>query len=258
MRSATSRASFTAPYYHDLPGMPDQVSIPQLHGGGASAPYRGWLANGCTLLGTDQRLADAPQSLHLTWDSEFVHLVWEGADWQRDGDLFVYLDTIPGQGSQGAYNPYASTADSTVLLLPVREIPGAPDLDAMQADYALWVSDSTTARLLRWDGSAWIDDGELGNLGGAYAFSHDPDGLYSDLVLPFALLGSPTERMDVVAFAVDGEEGASGGLRVWSVLPDANPVDSRPRSRQRAGEPINRTACFSRIATPCRWPRGLA
>ncbi|MCE7984102.1 MAG: hypothetical protein DYG89_23250 [Caldilinea sp. CFX5] len=220
------------PYYHDLPGMPDQITPPQPHGDALPTPYREWVTNGCTLLGSDRRLAgrgaesNGAQSLYLSWDGSFFHWLWEGADWETDGDLFIYLDTIAGQGSLGAYNPYASTAQRTLLLLPAREEPGTLAINTMQADFALWVTDSTTAYLLRWDGSTWVNDGPLASLGGAYAFSHEHDGKFSDLVLPFALVGSPTTTIDVVALAVDGEEGPSAGLRLWSVLPYANPVDS--------------------------------
>ena len=225
----TSRRVY-GPYYHDIPGMPDHINIPELHGGAVSDPYREWKRNQCTRLGTDQRITssgfDVAQSLYLTWDESLVHLLWEGADWETDGDLFVYLDTIPGQGGWGAYNPYASTAQSTVLLLPTHGEPEGQELNSMAADFALWVTDNRTAHLLRWDGSGWIDDGSLESLGGAYAFNHEVDGNYTDLVLPYELIGNPTDSMDLVAFAVDGTEGPSGGLRLWSALPYANPLDS--------------------------------
>ncbi|MEZ4619079.1 MAG: hypothetical protein R2867_26690 [Caldilineaceae bacterium] len=96
----------------------------------------------------------------------------------------------------------------------------------MGADYALWVADNATTYLLRWDGATWVNDGPLTSPGGAYTFSQEPEGRYTDLVLPFSLVGNPTGSMDLVAFAVDADEGPSRGLRLWSVLPYANPVDS--------------------------------
>ena len=250
-----TRSVVFGPYYQDLSGMPDYASLPL-------STYRGWLSNGCTLLGTDQRIAaqsgqDAAlsdaQSLYLTWDDAQLHLVWSGADWNTDGDLFIYLDTIPDQpyqevGSHAAYNPYTRTAASTVLLLPTEEwsndpafVPpaGAPPVNGMHADYALWVQDRAIARLLRWDnaGRQWVDDGNLNDLGGSYEWYQDVDGTYTDLIVPLGLIGNPQnwvepfpglgpEGMGLVAFAVDAAEGPSGGLRLWSVLPYANPVDS--------------------------------
>ncbi|RMF40690.1 MAG: DUF11 domain-containing protein [Anaerolineae bacterium] len=223
------------PYYHDLPAMPDYIN-PLQSGSNTTGnrPYRGWQDNGCTLLGVDERIADlgmdnaalaSPQALHLTWDATRLHMLWTGANWDTDGDLFIYLDTIPGQGSQGAYNPYTSTMQSTVLLLPAREEPVTLNINAMQADYAVWVTDTRNAHLLHWNGSAWVDAGALDTLGGFYSFNAEPDGAYTDLILPFDLIGNPTE-MSLVAFAVDAEEGPSGGLRIWSILPYANPADS--------------------------------
>ncbi|MEZ4639722.1 MAG: LamG domain-containing protein [Caldilineaceae bacterium] len=209
------------PYVVDAPGMPDLVHMPQIHGSLFVGPHREWQTNGCTLLGTDPRM-DPAQALYLTRDDSLLHILWTGADWETDGDLFVYLDTLPGQGGLVAYNPYASTAQSTVLLLPT----GADTGNPMQADYALWVVDSQNAHLLRWDGADWIDDGLLGQLGGAYTFSHEPDAIYTDLVIPLTLIGDPGAALDLVAFAADAEEGPSQGLRLRSALPYANPVDS--------------------------------
>ncbi len=131
---------------------------------------------------------------------------------------------IPGQGGLAAYNPYASTTQSTVLLLPVREDP-AGQIDGMYADFAVWVTDSQQAYFLRWSGGAWVNDGELATLNGAYTFSAEPGGNFTALDIPLVLLGSPAE-LGLVGMAVDAEEGPSGGLRVWSILPYANPADS--------------------------------
>ncbi|MBX2999367.1 MAG: proprotein convertase P-domain-containing protein [Caldilineaceae bacterium] len=221
----TSRRVY-GPYLLDAPGMPDFVHMPELHGNQFAGPHRAWQNNGCTLLGTDARFTD--QSLYLTWDDSLFHFLWTGSDWTTDGDLFIYLDTLPGQGSLAAYNPYPSTAQSTLLLLPAGEDQANPAEGAMYADFALWVMDSERAHLLRWDGTSWIDDGPLEELGGAYAFNHAPEARYTDLALPFALIGNPgASSMGLIAFAVDGEEGPSQGLRLWSVLPYVNPVDSR-------------------------------
>ena len=223
--SGNSYRQVFGPYVVDAPGLPDFVHMPQIHGAQFADPNRAWRNNGCTLLGTDSRM-DPAQSLYLTRDDSLLHVLWTGADWETDGDLFVYLDTLPGQGSMAAYNPYPSTAQSSVLLLPTGADVDNPAAGAMHADYALWVVDGERAHLLRWDGTGWVDEGLLDELGGVYAFSHEPDAMYTDLVLPFSLIGDPTAALDLVAFAVDAEEGPSLGLRLWSALPYANPVDS--------------------------------
>ncbi len=91
------------PLYHDLPGLPDLASNTYPLG------EQGWMRT-CSLLGTDQRLPNlalsdtalnSAQSLYLTRSAANLHLVWQGADWQRDGDLFVYLDTHPRAGRSG-------------------------------------------------------------------------------------------------------------------------------------------------------------
>jgi hypothetical protein len=66
----------------------------------AEGIYRGWMNSGCALLGTDLRVSRSlpersplgvPQSLFASWDASALRLAWQGADWDRDGDLFVYL-----------------------------------------------------------------------------------------------------------------------------------------------------------------------
>ncbi len=255
----TSTRDF-GPFYQDVPGMPDYIG-PSAEAAGYTNWRSGAAAVPCTLLGVDQRIPSAipnstaaaalasAQSFYLTWDATRLHFVWQGADWNVDGDLFIYLDTLPDQpnlqvGSLGAYNPYTTTLSSTVLLLPTREwsskanfvVPaGAPAVDGMHADYAIWAKTNQDIRLLRWDNPArrWLDDGSLAALGGAAVVTNDT----TDLVVPLALVGSPQNwaapfpgigptGMGVVALAVDAPEGPSGGLRVWSALPYANPADS--------------------------------
>jgi subtilisin-like proprotein convertase family protein len=261
--NGNERTEVFGPYYHDLPGMPDYISTPKTGDGFTPGVYRGWQANGCALLGVDQRIPSrnprgaalsSAQSLHLTWNHERLHFVWQRADWESDGDLFIYLDTIPDRaspsyqqvGSGAAYNPYTSTQSSTVLLLPTEEWsrnpnaplpPGGPKVNGMHADFALWVKSSTEARLLRWVDSQWVDDGNLNALDGVYWQQSQTEGTVTDVVVPLSLVGNPQNwvapypgfgpaGMGVVAMAVDAEEGPSGGLRLWSVLPYANPADS--------------------------------
>ncbi|MBP7686538.1 MAG: proprotein convertase P-domain-containing protein, partial [Thermoflexales bacterium] len=235
------------PIYHDLPAKPDYIGMSEPLGPFESHPYRLW-TNACSLIGTDTRipreaLADSElrlaQSLYATWDHQALRLAWTGAHWNVDGDLFIYLDTIPDEvggtyvrhGGNVAYNPYTSTNPSTLALLPVSDWatpPGgsAPAFDAMNADYALWITDNHTVHLLRWDNTInqWVEDAAAQSLGVVYAFDEELDAPHTDLSIPFAQLGITdltTAQISLVAFASEKD-----ALRLWSVVPASNPADS--------------------------------
>ena len=62
---------------------------------GFDPSYEGWLTNGGTLLGVDQRRTLAtfdagtfnrPQAVHASWNSDALRLAWQGADWRTQGD----------------------------------------------------------------------------------------------------------------------------------------------------------------------------
>ncbi|MCZ7568702.1 MAG: proprotein convertase P-domain-containing protein [Ardenticatenaceae bacterium] len=243
------------PIYVDSPLTPDYVSLPsQGRAGEGSGVYRGWMDSGCTLIGADNRIRDKAQEgaalddaqqLYASWDSGGLRLAWTGADWDTDGDLFIYLDTQPG-GSQRAYDPYPATQGNTTILLPpagsqqlavnseqlavsgashraLLEARVAQQAEArMRADYLIWVQDAGTASLLRWDATyeTWrAVDGEWG-----FAFDPAGDAPTTDLYLPFTLLGigDPTAAsLSLAAFASEDD-----GLRLWATLPARNPVNS--------------------------------
>ena len=109
------------------------------------------METGCSQIGADRELArnatgDSAladvQKMYLTWDANNLRMAWTGADWDVDGDLFIYLDTTSG-GATTAYNPYASPM---TINLP----------SELGADYLVHIEDATTARLMRWSGSAWV------------------------------------------------------------------------------------------------------
>jgi len=77
-----------------------------------------------------------------SWDQATLLLRWVGADWNIDGDLFIYLDTRSG-GTTVAYNPYAGS--TTAITLPDQG-------STMIADYLIHVEDGATAELRSWDG----------------------------------------------------------------------------------------------------------
>lgn len=210
-----------AMYAHLIVVDPNGNRTVQSHGpvviDAASAPdfvsdlsYRGWLDTGCALLGVDRALSRSaqagaalrgPQRLYATWNTSALRLAWTGANWDVDGDLFIYLDTTTG-GATAALDPYAQAAPSV----------GLP----FGADFLVQMEDARTARLLRWDGRAWAP------VAGWTQFSVEPrlDPVPTDVLLPFALLGNPTS-LRLVAFASDEDT-----LRLWSALPDKNPLNS--------------------------------
>jgi len=197
------------PVYVDAPTTPDYINPLD----GLGGVYRGWMENGCTLIGADSAMAinaagngawAEVQKLYLSWDSANLRLAWTGADWNADGDLSIYLDTATG-GATAAYNPYGSPA---TISLPA----------AMEADYLVFIEDGATASLYHWDGSAWVADQAL--TAPNYMLTTDAQPATTDLYLPFAWLGSPA-TLKLAALAT--EEAA---LRVWAAMPDKNPLNS--------------------------------
>ena len=201
------------PIYADSPRTPDFVYLES-----DSSTYRGWMDSGCSLIGVDRRLArraasgsalSAEQRFYATWSDEALRLAWTGADWRSDGDLFVYLDTR-SDGATEAFDPHVTTTVS----LP----------DSVQADSLVWVRDDEHALLMSWNvvSNTWEFDSVLSP--SFYQFEGDVNQGQTDLYLPFDLLGvvNPASNpLDIVAFASEDE-----ALRLWAVLPHANPVSS--------------------------------
>lgn len=196
----------------DGPGTPDYV---------VDLAYDGWQREETTLVGVDWALArraatgaalSAPQRLYASWDSVGLRLTWTGAQWNRDGDLFVYLDAggTENSGASQLYNPYRGP--NPTITLP----------RGFTADTVLQVEDSRGATLLRWDGDTWVTSSTLS----ADLFVHDPGAqpARSDLYLPFELLGvDDPEESGLALLAVASEEES---LRIWATIPDKNPLNS--------------------------------
>lgn len=115
----------TGPIYLDSPLTPDYVALPD----DGSTIYRGWQASTCSLVGEDNRIRDHAQpgaaldnaqTFYTTWDANGLRLSWTGANWDTDGDLFVYLDTRSG-GTSRVYDPYHTTMSNTAILLPTTQ-----------------------------------------------------------------------------------------------------------------------------------------
>ena len=240
------------PVYLDAPAAPDYIGMNEPAGPYQGMPYRQWMDNSCSYLGQDLRvplhaqpgaaLAEA-QKLYATWDHAALRITWTGADWNRDGDLFIYLDTIPDQmpdypgtipyvrhGSHVAYNPYSATQSSTLMLLPVQEWTSVPmffpdqwpDLNRMNADYALWVENDTIVHLLQWndDAQAWVETALPDTV--QFNFNTDTGTPLTEFYLPLDVVSATIgSQVNLVAFASDDD-----ALRVWSVLPSTNPASS--------------------------------
>ena len=163
-----TKAETLAPVYIDYSLTPAYIDLEEY-----GKPYNAWQDDTCNLLGTDNRIdkhnseldsLSEPQNFYTTWNDDGLHLAWTGADWQTDGDLFIYFDTKVG-GSSVAYNPYPETMTDTVILLPPAETTsfglqakpegfglresrlarqGEATVGHMEADYMLWVQEDTT------------------------------------------------------------------------------------------------------------------
>ncbi len=204
------------PVYIDTPLTPDYVSMDEA---GYAGPYRGWMDSGCSVLGTDRRVAenapdgvvlDDPQNLYVTWDTEGLRLTWVGANWDYNGDLFIYLDDFSDPSVPlTAQNPFTDTQDTEIY------IPGAKAY--------IWVQDTTHASLSYWHGSGWNDTSLKEN----YHFDAGMNGGTTDLYIPFELIGITNPEITPLAlYAFATDEGA---MRLWGTMPPQNPVNS-PRA----------------------------
>ncbi len=94
----------------------------------------------------------------------------------------------------------------------------------LEADALIWVQESSTAGLLRWDGSAWAL--QAGLTPDQYRFDAALNGGQTDLYLPFELLGiTEGGTLGLLSFATE-DPAPDSGLRLWATAPLANPVNS--------------------------------
>jgi len=228
------------PVYVDAPLTPDLIRT-QLPTG---LLYHGWMDSGCTQMGRSRSVADrAPtgaslsenQEFYATWDANALRLAWVGANWDVEGDLFIYLDTRSGGATQ-LLNPYGGPAPGIYLPgnLPELVTSEWPEFEqvrqsqtvaalqsmAMQADYLVWVVDSETAALWEWNEVTEGWDLSLWLTAEQYQWNNG----ITDLYLPFDLLdisNPATNSLGLLAAA--SEEDA---LRLWSAMPDRNLLNS--------------------------------
>jgi hypothetical protein len=208
-----ARIQSFGPVYIDYLETPDVVT---------GLNYRGWLQSPCTLLAADTRVSsqhtdtsvrDATQRLSASWDTDTLRLTWSGANWDIAGDLFIYLDTQSG-GSTRAYNPHPT--DQSIVLPSESDQP-------MQADYLVWVEDHEQASLWHWEADAWTRASTL-TLGTEYQLDASGQSAYTDLALPFDLIGGAASTpVGLVAFATEEDS-----LGLWATAPADNPITLGP------------------------------
>ncbi|MCX6016532.1 MAG: hypothetical protein NT020_13235 [Chloroflexales bacterium] len=225
--------------YVDSALTPDYTQI-----GTTNTVYRGWLANGCAVLG--ESATKGLQRFATTWDSQNLRINWQGADWNIDGDLFIYLDSIDG-GTVQSYRPikFTQTLSDSVALgdafmtLPVNMAGRSIGLSSSAsswnnrlihaqlqprattiqgADYVIHVQSNNTVTWLRWDSgtSTWVRQPTVPEF--RYGVK---DGIsQTDLRIPFNqinyTIGQP---FGIVAFATPKTT-----LMPWAVFPTTNPT----------------------------------
>ncbi|MCB0240061.1 MAG: hypothetical protein KDH08_15760, partial [Anaerolineae bacterium] len=183
--------------YVDSPVTPDLVDEPGV---------RSWLSSGASLISSDGEFAKyqysaALQELYTSWNANRLAVTWTGADWDFDGDLFLYLDTAAG-GASSLYDPFATGG---ALAFPAGFAP----------DWLVWVQDDATATLLQWNGTSWVVDRVLASPNFAFAAP------YTDLLLPFGWLGlTPSSSLKLLAVASQDD-----ALNLWAAAPHKNPLN---------------------------------
>ena len=231
-------------YFVDSPLTPDYTRFET-----TGTVNRNFLTNGCSVLGKDARTAsDKPQSFAATWDAQALRLNWTGANWDTDGDLFIYLDTVPG-GTAQSYRPTefiktasegAASGDSFIALpinFAARPILATATLksyvDSLQssriraqmgrsttnvegADYVLHIEDNRTVTLKRWNGLEWTqtDQQVLAR------YEDTAKGKYTDVRIPFSQINYlKSTPIGMLAFAVNEKS-----LIPWASFPTTNPL----------------------------------
>ena len=234
------------PIYIDTPKTPDYTLL-----SGDDPTYRGFLSNGCAVLGEDRRPTNLDiQRFGMTWDSQALRFNWQGADWEYDGDLFIYLDSKVG-GTVKTYRPsnYTQTISDSVSLgesyitLPVNTAARgyaatsslAAYVNAFQtklvqsqqgirtsstqgSDYVLHIQNRSVAQILRWNDAtdSWVSDGEVPS----YRYADELGIKQTDIRVRFDQIGYTVGNpFGVVAFAV-----APNKFMPWATFPSTNPI----------------------------------
>ena len=129
------------PVFVDQPHTPDLIDDLDQHG---------WMDSGATLVSSDatealrtSNVTSASQQLYASWNASAVRLAWVGANLNGLDDVYLYLDTQTGGAAQ-LYDPI----NNMQIMLPMGFAP----------DVLLWLRDTDSANLLRWNGNTWVID----------------------------------------------------------------------------------------------------
>lgn len=235
-----SQLAPAGPIYLDDHLTPAYLAMSQADQNGQ--PYRNWLEDSCNQLGLDNRYANVasslsalntPQAFFATWDAAGLRLAWTGANVERDGDLFIYLDTVAGAGSSRAFDPYGS--GDTIILLPIDD-----NGNEFTADYLLWLAGENNVQLRQWDGSNWVVSAQPFD----FVLEDQLPTPHNDLFVPFSsiAIGDPANNpLSLVAFA-----SADDNLRLWATMPNSNPLNSPDLVAGAAGQPLHLFALTQR------------
>jgi hypothetical protein len=223
-----SRAFTMGPVYFD--GAPPATYL-NWDEFGPGLPYWLWeealSATGqpCNLLGVEDRAAifsngtsarSGEQLFYGTWDDQWLAVHWSGVNLDEMGDLHLYIDSKAGGGIY-AHNPYTSIdLANSLVVMPERRQYQSDTVDRMLADYAVFVEDAETVRLLQWDGSGWESISTAG-----LRFTVIDETVY--VWLPLTLLGVEPSTVDVSLVGFVSEEES---MEIWATMPGNNPLNS--------------------------------
>jgi hypothetical protein len=271
-RSGNRTVQTVGPVYVDSPLTPDIItenvsseSAPALSQDGKpprspSRPnptmrYDGWQASDCSNTGISRDIAEHArvgsslhqvQNFYTTWDATGLRMTWEGASWEHEGDLSIYLNTRGGGSTQAIrpghtppITPTQQTKNAVYLpLVKIHQTGGSTPADAdseppaadragnvilpFAADYVLEVENIEQVQLHSWNpiSQTWKLDQELPD---EYAW-YEVDGQRTHLYLPFDALGisdPASQTLDLIALASEEES-----LQLWATMPDRNPLNS--------------------------------
>ena len=140
-------------------------------------------------------------NFYTTWDANNFYLAWTGTDWastSEGADLFVYFNTSEGGSTISKNWNFAHT-------LP------------FSADYGFALEDSNYDQYFSYDGSTWLDQG---NLSQTDIYVGWAENMVTEIAIPWSVIGSPT-TVDFMVYAQWETEG-----NVWTSFPQDNPASS--------------------------------
>ncbi len=235
--------------YFDSQLTPDYTPIAP-----TEAVYHGWMDQGCAVLGssTNNDYNTSTQQFASTWDSSSVRFNWQGANWDNDGDLFIYIDSVAG-GTVEAFRPIKYTRTITdyvasgidIVTLPsdfasrsqvstsanmyqtlntkrntlIRSQLATSTATVQGADYVIYIPSTDHAELWQWDANSasWRQSVAIPD----YRFTQENGKLHTDVrISKTALAYASGTPFGVMAFATTEEY-----LLPWRTFPVANPTN---------------------------------